>query len=267
MYYKLSEKILKEGVRMRAVIITVAGISSRFNEGVSEAEKELKAIYTESDRRCTLLYHLLKKCSYADRIIIVGGYKFDSLKHYCFGIEDRLKNKIELVYNEHYKDLSSGYSLYLGLQEAFKFNPEEILFVEGDLNIDAPSFERIVNAENSVLTYTYEPIHADKAVVLYIDDKNQFRYAFNSSHGLLSIDTPFSCILNSGQTWKFTDVSTLRRAAEKFYLETKDGTNLCIIQNYLDSSVTVELIALDHWTNCNTKDDYRKIAVCWEEDK
>ena len=60
---------------MKAAIITVAGISSRFNEGVTEDRKELKAIYSENGSQNTLLYHLLLKCSYADKIILVGGYK------------------------------------------------------------------------------------------------------------------------------------------------------------------------------------------------
>lgn len=252
---------------MKAAIITVAGISSRFNEGIPEAEKELKAIYTEGDVKQTLLYHLLQKCSFADKIIIVGGYKFENLKNYCQGLDQGMQDKIALVYNEHYEDLGSGYSLYLGLQEAFKSNVGEILFVEGDLDIDNVSFLSVVEAGKSVLTYTYEPIYANKAVVLYKDDKNQYRYAFNSSHGYLSIDTPFSCILNSGQTWKFTEMEALRQANEQFCRKTKDGTNLQIIQNYLDSGIEVDLIGLNRWTNCNTRDDYKKIAAYWEEDE
>ena len=69
---------------MKAAIITVAGISSRFNEGVPEDKKELKAIYTEGNEKDTLLYHLLLKCSFADKIIIVGGYKFEDLNKYRF---------------------------------------------------------------------------------------------------------------------------------------------------------------------------------------
>ena len=67
---------------MKTAIITVAGISSRFNEGIPEAEKTLKAIFYEKEKTQTLLNHLLLKCSFADRIIIVGGYKFDDLKEY-----------------------------------------------------------------------------------------------------------------------------------------------------------------------------------------
>ena len=252
---------------MKAAIITVAGISSRFNEGTPEDKKVLKAIYTERTERDTLLYHLLLKCAYADKIIVVGGYKFNSLEKYCEGLEDDLQKKIELVYNEHYEDLASGYSLYLGLQKAFEFDVEELLFVEGDLDIDSASFDNIVKSEKSTLTYTYEPIYANKAVVLYKDEKGQYRYAFNSTHGLLTIDSPFSCILNSGQIWKFTDISALRRASDIFFAETRDSTNLRIIQDYLDAGIEVDLLPLIRWTNCNTKADFRRILSYWEEDK
>lgn len=252
---------------MKAAIITVAGISSRFNEEVPEERKELKAIYSEGDVKGTLLYHLLMKCAFADKVIIVGGYKFASLEKYCDKVEERLRSKIELVYNEHYENLASGYSLYLGLRKAFEYDADEVLFVEGDLDVDDASFEHIISSKESVLTYTYEPIYANKAVVLYQDDKGKYRYAFNSSHGLLSIDTPFSCILNSGQTWKFTKTDALRKANDTFYNETKDGTNLRIIQNYLDEGLKVELIPFKRWTNCNTKEDYSKIVSYWEEDQ
>ena len=67
---------------MKVAVITVAGISSRFNEGIEEAGRCLKAIYTEGNLSDTLLFHLVKKCSYADRIIVVGGYKFEDLEQY-----------------------------------------------------------------------------------------------------------------------------------------------------------------------------------------
>ncbi len=252
---------------MKTAIITVAGISSRFNQGVPEDQKELKAIYTHRSVKDTLLYHLLQKCAFADKIIVVGGYKFESLKKYCGDLEESMANKIELVYNEHFEDLASGYSLYLGLQKSFQYDVEEILFVEGDLDIDDVSFRSVVDSTKSVLTYTTEPIYANKAVVLYRDDKEKYQYAFNSSHGLLSIHSPFSCILNSGQTWKFTEMNALKKANDLFYAETKDGTNLKIIQNYLDAGIEISLIPLKRWTNCNTKEDLKRIVAYWEEDK
>ncbi len=252
---------------MKIAIVTIAGISSRFNEGIPEENKKLKAVYHEGNEKNTLLYHLLMKCSYADKIILVGGYKVDNLKNYWLSLEDELKDKIEIVYNPHFEDLGSGYSLYLGLEEAFKSKPTEVLFVEGDLDIDNESFQKVVKAEKSVLTYTYEPIYANKSVVLYKDDKNQYRYAFNSSHGLLTINSPFSCILNSGQTWKFTEMDKLQQANKSFFEVGKEDTNLRIIQNYLDSDVDVDIIPLNRWTNCNTRNDYKKILSYWEEEK
>jgi len=253
---------------MRIAILTVAGISSRFNQGVEEDRKVLKCLYTEGGSEDTLLYHLLKKCSYADRIIIVGGYKYDDLRAFC---ETELSGEfpqIELVYNEHYADLSSGYSLYLGVNEAVKNSPEEILFVEGDLDIDEPSFENVVRSEGTVLTYTYEPIYADKAVVLYKNGDGRYKYAFNSSHGLLSIDEPFSCMLNSGQAWKFSDMDALTKANRKFCESDRTGTNLVIIQSYIDSldNDKITLVPLKRWTNCNTRADYAIIKGYWEED-
>ena len=252
---------------MKAAIITVAGISSRFNEGIPEVEKQLKAIYTEGGARDTLLYHLLEKCAFADTVVVVGGYRFESLKRYCEGLTPDLRDRIVLVENPHYEDLASGYSLYLGLKEAFGRGADEILFVEGDLDVDGPSFAEVVNVPGSVLTYTYEPIYANKAVVLFRDGKGRYRYAFNGSHGLLAIGEPFSCILNSGQMWKFTRPDLLRQANDRFFAEAKDGTNLRVIQSYLDLGAEVELVPLQRWTNCNTREDFKKIMKYWEAEK
>lgn len=251
---------------MKTAVITVAGISSRFNEGVPEKERVLKAIYHEGDARETLLYHLLRKCVFADRIVVVGGYRFAELETYvCSVPEEALRRKLRLVENPHYSDLNSGYSLYLGLREALTEEPEEILFVEGDLDIDAASFEAVIRAEKTVLSYNYEPIRANKAVVLYADGEGRYHYAFNSSHGLLKIEDAFAAILNSGQLWKFHRPELLAGANERFGRETPDGTNLRIIQNYLDClpAGEVELIGLDRWTNCNTREDYRHICQYW----
>ena len=252
---------------MRIAVITIAGISSRFNEGISDDEKKLKAIFYENDCKKSLLYQLMKKCSYADKIVLVGGYKIDDLKDFLQLIENDFHNSISVVYNEHFDDLGSVYSLYLGINEAISYNPKEILFVEGDLDIDKESFEKVVECSKSVLTYTHEPIYANKAVVLYKDEKGKYQYAFNSSHGLLLIDSAFSCIFNSGQTWKFTEIDKLRSANEKFYEEAKEDTNLRIIQNYIDSDVDVELVMLNRWTNCNTRDDYKRIVSYWEDEE
>ena len=254
---------------MRAAVITIAGVSSRFNEGVPGSAKAHKIIYYEKNRENTLLFHLVEKCMYADRVILVGGNRYDDVKAYCEELPDEMRKKIILVYNEHYADLNSGYSLYLGLKEIFdRFDDiEDVLFVEGDLDLDKESFDKVVSCPGNVLTFSPEPIYANKAVVLYKDDKERYRYAFNSSHGLLKIDCPFSCMLNSGQTWKFADADKLKAANEKFYNEDKAATNLKIIQDYIDSCDpdSFKLIGYRIWTNCNTREDYRNILSRWEE--
>ena len=250
---------------MRVAIITEAGISSRFNEGIPEENKVLKCLYGEEGPKSTLLYHLMKKCSYADQIVLVGGYRFEDL---CAFYERELKEEFPntvLVKNDHFADLNSGYSLCLGIHKALESEPDEILFIEGDLDVDDESFEKVIQSAESVLTYTSEPIYANKAVVLYQTGDGRYKYAFNSNHGLLQIEEPFSCILNSGQTWKFTDVNALRKANEEFEEKEIDGTNLRIIGRYIDSvpKESVRIIKLERWINCNTREDYRRIASGW----
>ena len=87
---------------MKTAVITAAGISNRFNEGVPESEKQLKVIYGGGEQ--TLLYHLVQKCMFADRIIVVGGYRFDDLKEYLSGLRPEIRDKTVLVYNEHYQN-------------------------------------------------------------------------------------------------------------------------------------------------------------------
>ena len=258
---------------MKCAIITVAGISSRFNEGLQEEQHALKAVYSsDGNARHTLLWHLLEKCVYADEIVIVGGYRFADLEQYldrvsgareqeAGGIER--KRRIRLVYNDRFTDLASGCSLHLGIKAALEDGATEILFAEGDLDVDDASFARVVHAKESVLTYTREPVYADKAVVVYQNAEGKFRYAFNASHGLLRIDEPFSCLLNSGQVWKFTDMEALRAANEAFQQEAPDGTNLYIIQRYFDTVAASEPVLLEQWTNCNTREDYAKILSRW----
>lgn len=251
---------------MRIAIITIAGISSRFNQGIADSDKALKCIYSEEGKEETLLYHLMKKCAFADWIILVGGYKYDEL---CTFYENELTQefpKVRLVKNNCFTELGSGYSLYLGIKAALEYSPDDILFVEGDLDIDEESFYRVIDSRKSVLTYTYEPIYASKSVVLYKNCADQYIYNYNSSHGLLKIDEAFSCILNSGQTWKFIDINALNKAIDDFLMNEKVGTNLYIIQKYIDytDAESIELIPFKRWINCNTREDYKTIRNTWK---
>lgn len=256
---------------MKVAIITVAGISSRFNEEIENENKCLKAIYSEGSVEDTLLYHILNKCIYADQIIIVGGYKFEDLRKYVdYRIEQALRQKIKLIFNKKYRELNSGYSLYLGLQKAFEYSDlEEVLFIEGDLDIDKKSFAKVVCAETSVLTYNYDPIYANKAVIFYKKADGNYRYSFNSSHGLLKIEDDFSALFNSGQCWKFRNVRALKESNMIFGDTDKSGTNLEIVQEYINriKQNEIMILGLKRWTNCNTREDYKKIKIYWEEEK
>ena len=253
---------------MKIAIITVAGISSRFNKDVSYDERVLKCLYYEENPQDTLIYRMLEKVSYADEIVIVGGFKFDDLMDYIGEyIPSDIKDKCNLVYNDHFDDLSSGYSLYLGIRESFNISDDisEILFVEGDLDVDMESFENVINSINSVLTTNPQPIYSNKAVVLYQNENDDFVYAFNSDHGLLSINEPFKAIFNSGQIWKFNDMYALKIANDHFKEYLITDTNLGIIQKYFDliENDKIDVFAFNHWVNCNTRNDYKIIKEYW----
>ena len=258
---------------MKISIIGVAGISSRFNKGISEEDKLLKCLYYEDNPKNTLIYQMLNKLEYCDKIIIVGGYKYSDLEEYLKNhISSDFQEKISLVYNDHFSDLSSGYSLYLGIKEALDNydDIDEILFVEGDLDIDNESFNNVIKSDKNVLTFNYEPIYSNKAVVLYQNENDEYHYIFNSNHGLLSLDESFKAIFNSGQTWKFKDMELLKIANDNFYENIVEDTNLGIIQKYLDlieNNEDIEIIGLRHWVNCNTRDDYQLIKNYWEENQ
>lgn len=254
---------------MKIALITAAGVSSRFNDGIEENEKQLKVIFHERDSSETLLLHLARHCSYADEIVLVGGYKYGELKKYVeTEMPQSIAKKITLLFNPHFHDLASGYSFYLGLCEALqRKDVQEILFVEGDLDIDEGSFQQVVQSEKSVLTYNREPIFSNKAVVLYETGDGKYHYAFNSSHGLLTMKEPVKCILNSGQLWKFTDMDALRRANEYFARTDPGGTNLLTIQHYLDTvdAAQISVLEIKKWTNCNTREDFHRIQEGWQE--
>ena len=256
---------------MKTVIITNAGISSRFNRGVPEQDVRLKAIYHTGNPLDTLLYHMLQKCDFADRIILVGGYRYEELKAYVQQqLPGEVSKRIEMVYNPHYEDLASGYSLFLGLQQALAdSDTQEIVFIEGDLDFDTASFDRLVQTPMTVLTSNKTPIYADKAVVLYQNGEGRFKYAFNAAHGLLQMTEAFSCILNSGQVWKFTDMDALRAAVDQFAARDMGGTNLILIGEYLDRipAADVELVTFEEWTNCNTREDFARIEIGWRKER
>ena len=243
---------------MKVLIVTVAGISSRFNRDTSR--NVLKCLYYEDSPTHSLLYQIVCKVLDFERVIIVGGYLYDELVMYAEKYLSNLGPQIELVYNAHYKDYGSGYSLIKGVERV----PEvanEIIFVEGDLYFDNESFSLVKKSLYDVITVNHEFITSEKAVALYVDEIDKVHYIYDTNHSLLSIPSPIKAIYNSGQIWKFTSLSKLNSVISLLSPKQIQGTNLEIIQAYFDNIPVSDLnfIALNTWFNCNTDADYQKV--------
>lgn len=242
---------------MKVAIITVAGVSSRFNE--NEEDKVLKCIYSVGDARKTILYSILRKCEGYQKVIIVGGYQYDNLLEYINTYGQEFSFEIEMVYNAAYEKYGSGYSLWKGIEKCAQIGaPADITFVEGDLCFDAESFEQLKNSELSCVSYNHKPIYSNKAVVAYINQEEQIKYVFNVSHGLLQITEPFSMLMNSGQMWKFADWNRVEELINTMSEAEWQGTNLVFVEKYFEgiSSTKREIVAIKEWENCNTRRDY-----------
>ena len=62
---------------MKALIVTVAGMSARFSR--SAGEQIIKCLYHTNSMKESLLYTLLDDSSDIDYFIIVGGYRYEEL--------------------------------------------------------------------------------------------------------------------------------------------------------------------------------------------
>lgn len=249
---------------MKAFITTVAGLATRFSATLSTPIP--KCIYYQTNPTHTLLFRMIEMVSEYDCLVIVGGFKFAELKHYVeeYIPEDLLK-KITWVYNCEYSNYGSGWSLYLGINSLLSKSKcySEILFAEGDLFFDKKTFEKIKKSPKDVITINASPITANKAVALYFDINNIPHYIFDTKHGFLEIKEPFVSIYNSGQVWKFSDVSSLKRMVENMNEDHHKGTNLVLINQYYQESVKhkreLSIIPFVEWTNTNTTLDFETL--------
>lgn len=245
---------------MRSLIITVAGTATRFNRDTEEPT--LKCLYNIGGVRNSLLYQILDKARDFDEYIIVGGYLFDKLEYFIDNELCEFKNKIKLIYNPHYTDFGSGYSLILGIRN---INPstEAVIFVEGDLYFDRFDFDKVKNSDKNVFTVNHELITAKKAVVVYKNENHQLRYYYDTGHQYLKIDEPFLSIFNSGQVWKFVDPVKLIAVLDNLSETQVKGTNLEIIQGYFGDLAAddYQMVAFSTWYNCNTVEDYKSVYL------
>lgn len=245
---------------MKSLIITVAGMSSRFNK---ETDKDyLKCLYYEdSPQKALLSLQIHKVTDLVDEIVVVGGYRYEDLKEFIGLYLNDVKDKIRMVYNEHYHDYGSGYSLLKGI-ETVSDKASQIIFIEGDLFFDTPSVREIINSDKDVISVNNEPILSNKAVALYFDAQNHPHYIYDTSHSCLEIKEPFTAIYNSGQMWKFMDTDRVRKVCLSLTEKQKQGTNLEIIQGYFGeiSGSKLNIIRINSWYNCNTVADYREVV-------
>jgi CTP:molybdopterin cytidylyltransferase MocA len=249
---------------MRSLIITVAGMSSRFNKDTKE--DVLKCLYYEdTPARSLLSLQVSKVYDLADEIVVVGGYRYDDLERFIKqNIEDP-QNKIKLVFNAHFHDYGSGYSLLKGI-EAVSPKADEITFIEGDLFFDTASVRRIIESCKDVISVNDEPILSNKAVALYFDAASYPHYIYDTSHSCLEIHEPFTAIYNSGQMWKFMNPVKVREVCRSLTPQQEQGTNLEIIQKYFGTynASQLEIVRIGSWFNCNTVADYRQAVKATE---
>lgn len=245
---------------MKTAIIAVAGVSSRFNE--NESEPVLKGIYTETDYRKTLLYSILRKCKGYDKVVLVGGYQYEQLEKYVSDCKGEFPFQIQLVYNPYYRELGTGYTLKIGLEQCLREKCSEITVIEGDLFFDEESFDRIKTARRNVATYNDKTIYSNKAVIAYVNQEKKLKYVFSTNHGAVEIKEPFLEIYNSGQIWKFTNTELVEKLLADLPKEAWEGTNLKFIETYFSEikEDEREMLPLKIWENCNTRLDYLKYA-------
>ena len=243
---------------MKSLIIIVAGMSSRFNRDTKE--DVLKCLYYEDTPAQSLLsLQVHKTFDRVDEIVVVGGYKYEALEQFVKDEMQDVSHKMKLVYNDHYQDYGSGYSLLKGI-EVVSEQTDEITFIEGDLFFDTESVEQVINSSKDVISVNHEPILSNKAVALYFDAQDSPHYIYDTSHSCLEIHEPFTAIYNSAQMWKFTNPSRVREIVRWLTPEQAQGTNLEIIQKYFGvyKHSQLDIVSVDLWFNCNTVADYRE---------
>lgn len=245
---------------MRVLLLTVAGLSSRFSSSVGYPC--LKCLYHKNHIRESLLAGMLKRHDFFDRIVVVGGFQYkkltDTLDHE-FG---ELAYKLQVVENPEFERYGSGYSLYLGLKESSGLEYDELVFAEGDLFVDDESFSAVCASKKNVLTYNRLPIYANKSVVCYFDSNKKPHYIYDTAHGELKIEEPFWSIFNSGQIWKFRNGPLLKFLTDHLTAGERQGTNLVLVNQYFQSveADEIEVIGLKEWMNCNTVEDFEQIG-------
>lgn len=243
-------------MKKRILLITVAGLSSRFSESIGHPV--IKCLYYEKGFYESLLYRILENEGLFSEIIIVGGYGFEELSKTIKEKFASLMDKITLVDNECYEKYGSGYSFYKGILPLKGMDYDEVVFAEGDLFLDKESFAKVCESSKNIMTYSFDPVLSNKSVAYYIDEADKPHYIYDTGHALLSIDEPFKAIYNSGQVWKFANRNDFENLVLSMPEEDFFGTNLVPVNKYFQAVSDIEYVGFKQWINCNTVEDFRK---------
>lgn len=240
---------------MRVFITTVAGQSTRFNQGYTDPV--LKCLYrTEKTPECILRRLLRQACGAGfDRLIVVGGYRYQDLQ---YEVEGNHGPSVELVYNPRWRDSGAMYSLYYGVLAAE--GATEILFCEGDIITDSGSFRQLASAQKDSFSIARDPVFADRSVAAYQGWDDRLYYLFDTDHGALTFPARIKAIFHSAQAWKIQDAEAFMRLNGQLTETERRGTNLVLIERYFQRHAFRELrpVTLEHWINCNTREDFAR---------
>lgn len=249
-----------KGAMKRALIITSAGCSRRFSDSLGK--DILKVLYSDGEPKECLLGHQLELTKHEEinLIVIVGGYKYAELR--SFIKENYDDPRIELVYNDKFREYGSCYSFACGLNSLSGRDIDEVILMEGDLVFDARTFKSVIAAGQDVITANPDIVRSDTAVVFYVTIDGVLHYAYDTQHKALHIKDAFTMFGNSGQIWKFRDVNLLFNTVKKLGEGLYDDTNLLPIEHYFNARgmENVMFIKFEFWVNCNTIKDYQVIC-------
>ncbi len=248
----------------KKAIITAAGMATRFAASVGREVHKL--LYRESAAPCLLERQLtLLAAAGFTSVTVVGGYRFDEMRAFInSGSPNWDADMVHLVHNRHFLDYGCAYSFITGIQTV-DGDEEQIVLLEGDLAFDAETFLSI-SSGGDVISFSPDPIRADRSVALGIDGRNRVFYAFDGCHRSLTVPDGFTFLANSGQVWGLADADLLLRLAWEYPSDRYRGSGLDLVSEYYNrrDGGQVRLAGFRRWLNCNTVEEYRKI-VSWEE--
>lgn len=248
------------------LLITCAGQATRFKKSGGNTHKSIFSI--DGDILKSPLGIMCQYAKFVERTpVIVTGFMANEIDDALLELSSKLGIRICSTYNEHYLDLGSNESLICGLQfilQNYDYDDYDIIFAEGDLMVDFDTFREIANSQNCVITTNGNSvIDMTKAVVVYQNNRNVYKWAYDSVHNSVSIEDA-RWLAESGQIWKFkiSDYDLFNIFDGLIAKDHKD-TNLNMIYKIfatLSEFSDIDIKTFKQWFNVNTVNDY-KLAI------